>query len=66
VLFAMQINYFDDVAVEDLKKFHTGLVEHLTTRKSDLLNKIAQQKALSDEIVAELKSAIEEFKSSRA
>lgn len=66
VLFAMQNNYFDDVAVEDLKKFQTGLVEHLTTRKSDLLNKIAQEKALSDDIVAELKSSIEEFKSSRA
>ena len=66
VLFAMQNNYFDDVAVEDLKKFQTGLVEYLTTRKSDLLNKIAQEKALSDDIVAELKSSIEEFKSSRA
>lgn len=66
VLWAMQNNHFDDVSVEDLKKFQSDLTDFLATRKSDLLNKIAQEKALSDEIVEGLKSAIEEFKSSRA
>ena len=38
--------------------------EFLTTRKADLLQKIADEKALSDEINDGLKTALEDFKGS--
>ena len=52
----------DDVAVERVKEFQNKLAEFLTTRKAELLTKITQEKKLSDELVAGLKAAAEEFK----
>jgi len=62
VLFAMQNGYFDDVAVENIKDCQNKLEEFLGTRKSDLLESIANEKAVSDEIKANLESSITEFK----
>ncbi|CAN5337333.1 F0F1 ATP synthase subunit alpha [soil metagenome] len=64
VLFAMQNGYFDDVPVDRVKDCQTKLEEFLSTRKEGLTTKIANEKALSDEITSDLKSAIEEFKKS--
>jgi F-type H+-transporting ATPase subunit alpha len=63
VMFAMQNGYFDDVAVEKVKDFQGKLEEYLTTRKDALLEKIRNEKELSDEITTDLKQAIEDFKS---
>jgi len=66
-LFAMQNGYFDDVAVADVKRFQNALGEFLTTRKSELLDKIRNEKpdlkkdAASVEAV---KQAISDFKTS--
>ena len=38
------------------------LTEYLTTRKSELMAKLAKEKALSDALTAELKAAVLEFK----
>jgi hypothetical protein len=38
------------------------LTEYFTTRKGQLLAKIGREKALSEEITAELRAAAEEFK----
>ncbi len=62
VLFAMQNGYFDDVAVENIKDCQTKLEEYLQTRKSELLETIANEKAVSDEIKSNLESSITEFK----
>ncbi len=64
VLWSMQNGYFDDVAVAKIKDCQNKLQEYLTTRKDATLAKIRDEKALTDEIVAELKQAIEDFKSS--
>lgn len=64
VLWSMQNGYFDDVAVTKIKDCQNKLQEYLTTRKDATLAKIRDEKALTDEIVAELKQAIEDFKSS--
>jgi F-type H+-transporting ATPase subunit alpha len=63
VMWSVQNGYFDDVAVGEIKDFQEKLVEFMTTRKESLMNQIKNEKALSDEIVEGLKSAIEEFKS---
>ena len=62
VLWAAQNGYFDDVAVEKIKDCQNKLTEYLTTRKSALTAKLAKEKALSDALTAELKTAVTEFK----
>jgi F-type H+-transporting ATPase subunit alpha len=62
VLWTMQNNFLDDVPVDKIKDFQTKLVDHLGTRKADLLTRIRDEKAISDALAAELKAAVTEFK----
>ncbi|HEY2328227.1 MAG TPA: F0F1 ATP synthase subunit alpha, partial [Verrucomicrobiae bacterium] len=62
VLWAAQNNFFDDVAVDKVKDFQGKLVDFCQTRKADLLTKISKEKAISDALAAELKTAVGEFK----
>ncbi len=62
VLWAVQNGYMDDVAVDKIKDFQGKLTEYLTTRKSELMVRIAKEKALNDARVSELKTAVTEFK----
>jgi F-type H+/Na+-transporting ATPase subunit alpha len=64
VLFAMQNNLLDDVAVEKVKDFQNKLTEFLSTRKEALLTKLRTEKAISDALGTELKTALTEFKQS--
>src|SRR5438309_2505953 len=61
VLWAVQNNFFDDVAVEKIKDFQSKMTDFLQTRKAELLTKIRDEKAISDPIGADLKTAITEF-----
>jgi len=62
VLWAVQKGYLDDVPVDRVKQFQTGLTEFLTTRKPELLKHIAQEGSLSEALNAELKAATDQFK----
>jgi F-type H+-transporting ATPase subunit alpha len=62
VLWSMQNNFLDDVAVEKVKDFQNKLTDFLTSRKSALLDKIRTEKAISESLAGELKSALGEFK----
>ena len=62
VIWAVQNGYVDDVPVERIKEFQAEWTDFLVTRKSDLLTKIGQQKALSPELTAEVKAAADQFK----
>ncbi len=62
VLWTAQNGHFDDVAVEKIKDCQNKLTEYLTTRKSELMAKLAKEKALSDALTGELKAAVMEFK----
>ena len=62
VLWAVQNNFFDDVAVEKVKDFQNKLTDFLNTRKADLLTKVRNEKAISDAVAGELKIAVAEFK----
>ena len=62
VLWSVQNKYMDDVPVERVKEFQAKLTEFLTLHKGELLQKIAQEKTISDGLTAELKSAVEAFK----
>jgi F-type H+-transporting ATPase subunit alpha len=62
VLWAVQNNLMDDVAVEKIKDFQAKLSEFLATRKESLLANIRKEKAMTDSITNELKAAVMEFK----
>jgi F-type H+/Na+-transporting ATPase subunit alpha len=62
VIWAVQNGYVADVAVERVKEFQAKFTEFLSTRKATLLERITNQKALDNDLVASLKAASEEFK----
>ncbi|MEW1918144.1 F0F1 ATP synthase subunit alpha [Pseudarthrobacter oxydans] len=53
--------YLDDVPVEDINRFESEFLEHLT-HKSSILTTLAQTNVLDDDTAAALKSAIVDFK----
>ncbi|WP_395752160.1 F0F1 ATP synthase subunit alpha [Prosthecobacter sp.] len=62
-LYAMQKGYFDSVAVDRVKEFQAKLEEYLSTRKTELMDQLANEKAL-DNVEAGIKSALDDFKAS--
>jgi len=62
VIWVVQNGYVDHVPVERVKEYQAKLTEFLTTRKDELLRKIAQEKQLSTTLTSELKAAAEQFR----
>src|SRR5512144_1547736 len=62
VIGVVQQGYVDDVPVDRVKDFQARLTEFLTTRKTELLQKIAREKALSEALATDLKAAADQFK----
>jgi len=62
VMFAATAGLLDDVAVDKIKEFETGVIKYAAAHAQALLEKIAKEKALSPEIEAELKKIISEYK----
>jgi len=62
VIWTVQNGYVDHVPVDRIKEFKSQLTEFLTTRKAELLEKIAQEKALSPALTTDLKAAADQFK----
>ena len=63
VLWAMQNGYLDAVPVDKVKQFQSKLQDYLRTRKESLLATINEKKALDKDLEADLKAALDEFKS---
>jgi F-type H+/Na+-transporting ATPase subunit alpha len=62
VIWAVQNGYVADVVVERVKEFQSKFTEFLSTRKTNLLERISKEKALNNDLIAALKAASEEFK----
>ena len=62
VLWTGQNGYMDDVAVDKIKDFQAKLSDYLSSRKADLMARILKERALSDSLIAELKTVVTEFK----
>jgi F-type H+-transporting ATPase subunit alpha len=62
ILWAATNGYLEDVPVEQVQAFEAEYLDNLRTAHTDLLAKIASEKALSDELIAELRNATEGFK----
>jgi F-type H+-transporting ATPase subunit alpha len=62
IMWAMQNGYVDPVPVERVKEFQTKLQDYLQTRKEGLLISIRDKKQIDEDLEAQLKSALEDFK----
>ncbi len=62
VLWAVQNSFLDDVPVDKIKDCQNKLSDYLTSRKVELMARIAKEKALNDALTTELKAAVTEFK----
>ena len=63
VLWAVQNGYFDDVDVEKVKNAQASIATFLQDRKADLLTQITTAGQVNDEVKANLKAALDEYKS---
>jgi F-type H+/Na+-transporting ATPase subunit alpha len=63
VLWAIQKGHLDDVPVERVKQFQGEWTEFLMARRPAVLQRIARDKALTDEVSADLNAAADQFKS---
>ncbi len=62
MIYAGTAGFLDDVAVPDIERFQRELLAYADAHLGTLLAKIAQRKALDDEIRGEIKKAMTEFK----
>jgi len=62
VIWAVQNGYVDDVPIDRVKEFQSKLTEFLSTRKTEVLQKIGAEKAISAALAAELKEVNDQFK----
>ena len=64
VLWAMQNNYFDDIGVSKIVAASNSLREFFASRKEALLTSIREKAKIDDDLDGELKSAVDEWKTS--
>jgi len=62
VLWAMQNNYFDDVEVSKVVDASVSIRDFFASRKEALLVKVREQAKIDDALAGELKTAVEEWK----
>ena len=61
-VYAVTTGLFDDVAVEKVKEFETGLIKYTQTHGQAVLEKIVKEKQLTPEIEEKLKKLITDYK----
>jgi F-type H+/Na+-transporting ATPase subunit alpha len=62
IIWAATSGYLDDVPVDQLRRFETELSSFIENSHPGLLTALREKKALTDEIKADLKTAITDFK----
>jgi F-type H+-transporting ATPase subunit alpha len=60
-IFAGTNGYLDEIPVEQVQRYEKELLEMMDMKHPDLLNAIAEQKDLTDEITTKLKSILQQF-----
>jgi F-type H+/Na+-transporting ATPase subunit alpha len=65
-IWAVTNGYMDDVPLGKVNDFEQALIDHVKSRHSQLGQKIVETGKLEDDLVEQLRSAVEEFKSSWA
>jgi F-type H+-transporting ATPase subunit alpha len=55
----------DDVAVEDLRRFEDEIMKFIEASHPSVLSTIRDKKSIDDDLKAEMRSAVEDFKATR-
>jgi F-type H+-transporting ATPase subunit alpha len=63
-IWAATNGYLDDLPVENVGEFESGLLDHMRTRHGDIGDTIRDAGKLEEDLADRLKKAVEEFKSS--
>jgi len=61
VIYAGTRGYLDKVELKDVTRYEKELLAHIRGAKADLLKKIREEKALTDDIEAEIKKTLDDF-----
>ncbi len=64
VLYALTKGYMDDIAIEKIKEFESGLIDYTENNAKSFYKEVKEKKMWEDKGEAELKKAIEDFKKS--
>jgi F-type H+-transporting ATPase subunit alpha len=62
IIFAVTNGYLDDVDVDAIRQWEQDFHQFMEAQRPDLLRAIRTQRALSDELTGQLRSAIDAFK----
>jgi len=62
VIWAASNGYADDVAVEDVRRFEAELLKFVENSHPGVLQSIREKKSLTEEILADLKQVLADFK----
>jgi F-type H+-transporting ATPase subunit alpha len=62
VLWMATNGFLEDVAVDQVRAFEAAYLENMRTAHANILKRIADEKALSDDLTAALRKATEDFK----
>jgi F-type H+-transporting ATPase subunit alpha len=62
VIFAGTSGYLDDLDVIDCRRFESELLSFMDNNYGDLMNSLREKKALDDQLRADLKKALDDFK----
>jgi F-type H+/Na+-transporting ATPase subunit alpha len=62
IIYALTNGYLDDVPIDKVRAWENEFHRFMETAQPELIETIAKDKALSDDTVAKLKTAIDEFK----
>ena len=62
VIFAAINGYLDDIEVKDVRKFEADYLAYLKSSGLCILEEIVEKKAISDDLTAKMKSALDTFK----
>ncbi len=65
-LFAVDRGYLDDIALNQISAFESALLSFMNTNKSDLMKKINATGDYNDDIEAQLKQSLDDFKANHA
>ncbi|MEZ0575726.1 F0F1 ATP synthase subunit alpha [Halodesulfovibrio aestuarii] len=63
-MYAATRGFMDDVEVDKIREFESGLLDFLRSSKSDILADLKDRAVIDDDIEGRLKAAIDEFKKS--
>jgi len=64
IIFATINGYLDEVKVEDVQKFETGLHKFVAEQNQAILENIENEKAISEETEKMMRATIEDYKNS--